>query len=254
MKRNVVNHFTMNAGVNKLHDKYLIELSKTLILELSPDLSITTKIKQVETLLAEKSLSMRSKNKMTIFFLISSELTSEVDAIDECIENVCIKYRLSNAILISLTQVETKYKVSNEGTLDYRLKKQKIKHSLTDDLRAFLENLYAGQINTDLNEERNLFSIDKPKRKLKNLIPYEKPILKEELSQDQNLQKPGEPIEIKIGYKQQKTILKRDYWLYNNFEWWFPPVDRQQVFEDERATFTLYHVLRRSRGIKRRHR
>merc|ERR1711953_1033049 len=83
--RNVVNHFTMNAGVNKLQEKYLIELSKTLIFELSPDLSTTTRIKQVETLLTE--ISMRSKNKMTIFFLISSELTSELDAIDKCIEN-----------------------------------------------------------------------------------------------------------------------------------------------------------------------
>ena len=106
---------------------------------------------------------------MTIFFLISSELTSEVDAIDQCIEDVCIKYRLSNAFLISLTQEETKYKVSNEGTLDYRLKKEKIKHSLTDDLRKFLEILYAGKINTDLNEERNLFSIDRPKRKSKSV-------------------------------------------------------------------------------------
>ena len=237
----------MNAGVNKLQEKYLIELSKTLIFELSPNLSTTTRIKQVETLLTE--ISMRSKNKMTIFFLISSELTSEVDAIDKCIENECIKYRLSNAILISLTEVETNYDVSNQRTLDYRLKKEKIKHSLTDDLRTFLEKLFAGQINTDLNEERTLFSINKPKKKLNKLIPNEK-----KLSKDKKWLKASGPIEMKIGYKQQKTISQRDSWLYNNFKWWFPPVDRQQVFEDEGAKFTLYHVLRRSRGIKRRHR
>ena len=245
----------MNAGVNKLQEKYLIELSKTLIFELSPNLSTATKIKRVETLLAsEKLKSMRCKNQMTIFFLISSEFTSEVNAIDKCIEDECIKYRLSNAILISLTQIETKYDVSNEGTIDYRLKKEQIKRSLTDDLRTFLDNLFAGQINTDIYEERTLFSIDKPKQKFENLIPDEK-----ELSEDKIWQKASETIDMKIGYKQQKTILYReDCSFYDDFQWWFPPVDRNQVYEDESAKFTLHHLWRRYRGVnqnlKRRHR
>ena len=260
MKRNVINHCSINSGEYTLQGKYHIELSNTLICQLRFDLSTTLKTKQVEDLLDTHSHSVKPKNEIVIFFLISDESTAEVDEIDKCIEDKCIKYRLYNPILISLVQVETKYAVKNEGLLQYRLKKEKIKHSLNDDLQFFLEKLFAGQITTDLNEEHTVFSIDKPKQKLKNLIPLEIPLKifdgpKQKLKNFIPFEIPKkakEPFEMKIGYKQQKSILYReDCASYDNFESWFPPVDRQQVYEDESTKFTLYHVLIRSRGIKR---
>ena len=175
-----------------------------------------------------------------ILFLISGEWTTEVDEIDNCIDNKCIEYRLSNAMLISFIQVETKNNSSNEGRLDYRFGKEKIKESLSDDLRTFLEKLFLGDIKTDLNEERYLFLHQKNR-------PDETI-----LNRDKIWQKSSETIEMKIGYKQQKSILYReDSAIYDDFEWWFPPVDRQQVYEDESAKFTAYHILRRSRGFRR---
>ena len=235
-----------------MQGNYLFELSNTLICDLNFNLSTAMKINKVENLMANQSHSMRSQNKMMILFLISGEWTTEVDEIDNCIDNKCIEYRLSNAMLISFNQVETKSNISNEGVLDYHLGKEKIKHSLTDDLRSFLENLFMGNIKTDLNEERYLFLINKPNQNFTSLMHQKDQPDGTILNRDIIWQKSSKTIEMKIGYKQQKSILYReDSAIYEDFEWWFPPVDRQQVYEDESAKFTTYHVLRRSRGFKR---
>lgn len=101
LKRNIINNCSINTGEDKLQGKYHIELSNTLICQLRSNLSTTLKTKKVEDLLDTHSHSVKSKNEIVIFFLISDESSGEVDEIDKCIEDKCIKYPLYNAILIS---------------------------------------------------------------------------------------------------------------------------------------------------------
>ena len=64
--------------------------------------------------------------------------------------------------------------------------------------------------------------------------------------------------EMKIGYKQQKSVSKRLYRdskiRHTNFKWWLPLVNRQQVHEDESLNYTPFHLLRKSQKLKQRRR
>ena len=98
---------------------------------------------QIDNFLANQTHFKERPNEQTIFYLISCEV-DEATQIENRIQNKCIQYRISNALLTTFSLNYRQLNTSYEKTLGFFNGKESIKKSLADDLQKFLDRLGQG--------------------------------------------------------------------------------------------------------------
>ena len=101
------------------------------------------KIDQIDNFFANQTQFKERPNEQTIFYLISCEV-DEATQIENRIQNKCIQYRTSNALLTTILLKNRQFNTSYEKTLGFYNGKESIKKSLADDLQKFLDRLGQG--------------------------------------------------------------------------------------------------------------
>ena len=96
-----------------------------------------------QTQFKERPNAHKERPKQTIFYLISCEV-DEATQIENRIQNKCIQYRISNALLTTFSLNYRQLNTSYEKTLGFFNGKESIKKSLADDLQKFLDRLGQG--------------------------------------------------------------------------------------------------------------